>query len=97
MDRHHWWSRKDGLETMAMPQRDGTIEAIKRRAADNEGVRPQFPPMKPQGPVPIRRRSADASWGGRVVERRACASLPVGSFAAPSGSVRPPLPFSGGL
>ena len=36
----HWWSRKDGVETMAMPQRDdpptprlrrtGTIEAIKR-------------------------------------------------------------------
>ena len=26
----HWWSRKDGVETMAMPQRDDTIEAIKR-------------------------------------------------------------------
>ena len=24
------WSRKDGVETMAMPQRDDTIEAIKR-------------------------------------------------------------------
>ena len=30
MDRPHWWSRKDGVETMAMPQRDDTIEAIKR-------------------------------------------------------------------
>ena len=30
MDRPHWWSRKGGVETMAMPQRDDTIEAIKR-------------------------------------------------------------------
>ena len=30
MDSPHWWSRKDGVETMAMPQRDNTIEAIKR-------------------------------------------------------------------
>ena len=30
MDRPHWWSRNDGVETMAMPQRDDTIEAIKR-------------------------------------------------------------------
>ena len=29
-DSLHWWSRKDGVETMAMPQRDDTIEAIKR-------------------------------------------------------------------
>ena len=26
----HWWSRNGGVETMAMPQRDDTIEAIKR-------------------------------------------------------------------
>ena len=26
----HWWSRNDGVEIMAMPQRDDTIEAIKR-------------------------------------------------------------------
>ena len=30
MDSPHWWSRKDGVEAMAMPQRDDTIEAIKR-------------------------------------------------------------------
>ena len=30
MDRHHWWSRNGGVETMAIPQRDNTIEAIKR-------------------------------------------------------------------
>ena len=30
MDSPHWWNRKDGVETMAMPQRDNTIEAIKR-------------------------------------------------------------------
>ena len=30
MDSPHWWSRKDGVETMAIPQRDNTIEAIKR-------------------------------------------------------------------
>ena len=28
------WSRNGGVETMAMPQRDDTIEAIKRRAAE---------------------------------------------------------------
>ena len=28
--RPHWWSREGGVETMAMPQRDDTIEAIKR-------------------------------------------------------------------
>ena len=27
--RPHWWSREGGVETMAMPQRDDTIEAIK--------------------------------------------------------------------
>ena len=26
----HWWSRNGGVETMSMPQRDDTIEAIKR-------------------------------------------------------------------
>ena len=30
MDSLHRLSRKDGVETMAMPQRDDTIEAIKR-------------------------------------------------------------------
>ena len=30
MDSLHWWSGNDGVETMAMPQRDDTIEAIKR-------------------------------------------------------------------
>jgi len=29
-DRPHWWSRNGGVETMAMPQRDDTIEAIKK-------------------------------------------------------------------
>ena len=29
-DRPHWWSVNGGVETMAMPQRDDTIEAIKR-------------------------------------------------------------------
>ena len=29
-DRLRWWSGNDGVETMAMPQRDATIEAIKR-------------------------------------------------------------------
>ena len=26
----HWWSRNGGVETMAIPQRDDAIEAIKR-------------------------------------------------------------------
>ena len=26
----HWWGRNGRVETMAMPQRDDTIEAIKR-------------------------------------------------------------------
>ena len=30
MDSLHWWSGNDGVETMVMPQRDDTIEAIKR-------------------------------------------------------------------
>ena len=30
MDRLHRLSRNDGVETMAMPQRDDTIEAIRR-------------------------------------------------------------------
>ena len=30
MDSLHRLSRNDGVETMAMPQRDDTIEAIKR-------------------------------------------------------------------
>ena len=30
MDSPHWWSRNGGVETMAMSQRDDTIEAIKR-------------------------------------------------------------------
>ena len=30
MDSPHWWSRKGGVEPMAMSQRDDTIEAIKR-------------------------------------------------------------------
>ena len=30
MDRPHWWSGNCEVETMAMPQRDNTIEAIKR-------------------------------------------------------------------
>ena len=29
-DSPHRWSGNDGVETMAMPQRDDTIEAIKR-------------------------------------------------------------------
>ena len=32
----HRWSRNDGVETMAMPQRDDTIEAIKRLDALRE-------------------------------------------------------------
>ena len=30
MDSPHWWSRNREAETMAMTQRDDTIEAIKR-------------------------------------------------------------------
>ena len=26
----HWWSKKERVEAMAMPQRDDTIETIKR-------------------------------------------------------------------
>ena len=37
-DRPHWWIRKGGVETMAMPQRDDTIEAIKRRAAEKKAA-----------------------------------------------------------
>ena len=29
-DRPHWWSGNGGVGAMAMPQRDDTIEAIKR-------------------------------------------------------------------
>ena len=32
------WSRNCGVETMAMPQRGGTIEAIKRRAAEKKAA-----------------------------------------------------------
>ena len=37
-DRPNWWSRNDGVETMAMPQRGDTIEAIKRRAAEKKAA-----------------------------------------------------------
>ena len=30
MDRPHWWSRNDGVESMAMPQMDETVKEIKR-------------------------------------------------------------------
>ena len=30
IEGHYWWNRTGGVETMAMPQRDDTIEAIKR-------------------------------------------------------------------
>ena len=32
----HWWIRKGGVETMAMPQRGDTIEAIRHWAAEKK-------------------------------------------------------------
>ena len=58
-DRHHWWSRKVGVETMAMPQRDDTIEAVKRRAAEKKAAEEK---KKAEASACVANRGCDRMW-----------------------------------